>query len=281
MTRHYRPMEFTGVRNDAGVREESLRKYVPSIFATEPHHSRSERYEFIPTWEVLQAMQKEGFRIVSAQQSKSRDASRREFTKHLLRLRHESDIAKKAVVGDSVFELLFKNSHDGTSIYELMGGLYRFVCSNGMVVGDHLVSPIKVMHRGDVADDVIDASYSVIEQAPKVNHYVEEWKRLALSVEDQERFAEAAGKLRFGESSLPVSGRQLLHARRPHDSGSSLWETYNRIQENCIKGGYTSRHNNRQVRSIRSIDLDLKVNKGLWELAEEVYLDKRPALQVA
>lgn len=278
MTRHFAPHTFTGVRNNSGVSEESLRKFVPSIFATQPHESRSDRYEFIPTWNVLQAMQEKGFVIVSAQQARTRIPGKRDFTKHLLRLRPRDDVSKRAVVGDTVFELLLKNSHDGSSLYELMGGMFRFVCANGMVVGDHLLTPIKVQHTGRVSEQVIEASYSVIEEAPKVINHVEEWKRLLLSPQEQRLFATEAAKLRFeraSESELPVSADQLLHPRRVDDRGSDLWSVFNRVQENCIKGGMqgTTRNSRgiqvqRSVRQVRGIDQDLRLNKGLWSLAE-------------
>lgn len=278
MTRHFAPHTFTGIRNNTGVKEENLRKYVPSIFATEAHESRSDRYEFIPTWNVLQAMQKEGFVIVSAQQARTRDVSKREYTKHLLRIRHRDDIEKRAVVGDTVFELLLKNSHDGTSLYELMGGLFRFVCANGMVVGDHLMEPLKVMHKGNVADGVIEASYSIIEDAPKVNQYIEAWKALALNPQEQLLFAAEAAKLRFEnkeEKDIPVTPQQLLLPKRPEDTGNSLWATFNRVQENCIKGGMEGRTRDarnrlvrRSVRQVKGIDQDVRLNKALWNLAE-------------
>jgi hypothetical protein len=283
MTRILPPTAFSGVRNEKGVREESLRRYVPSIFAEAPHESRSDRYEFIPTWDVIKAMQAEGFIIVSAQQSRTRDHTKRDFTKHLLRLRHSSYSSKDG----SVFELLFKNSHDGSSLYELMAGIYQFICSNGLVIGEHLVEPIKVRHTGNISDDVINASYSVVEQAPKVNKYVEEWKRIGLSEEQSKHFAFEAGKLRWPDRDvLPVSCNQLLHPRRPDDSDSSLWSVFNRVQENCIKGGMQGQTRDsrgrlvmRSVREVKGIDQDIKLNKGLWQLAEDFYLDRK--LEVA
>lgn len=278
MTRHFAPHSFVGVRNNSGVTEEALRKYVPSVFATEAHESRSDRYEFIPTWDVLKAMQEKGFVIVSAQQARTRDVSKREFTKHLLRLRPRDDVSKRAVVGDSVFELLLKNSHDGSSLYELMGGMFRFVCANGMVVGDHLIQPVKVMHTGDVADQVIEASYSIIDEAPKVIEHVKEWRGLLLSPEEQRLFAGEAAKLRFNAEEgkeLPVTADQLLHPKRSSDNGNDLWSVFNRVQENCIKGGMQGTTRNargnrvtRAVRQVKGIDQDVRLNKALWSLAE-------------
>jgi hypothetical protein len=271
---------YAGVRNNSGVSEDALRRYVPSLFGAEAHESRSDRYTYIPTWDVLSKMQEKGFVITSAQQARVRDASRREFTKHLVRLRHTSSLGKAAVVGDSVFELLLKNSHDGSSLYELMGGFFRFVCANGMVVGENTFAPVKVKHIGNIVDNVIDASYSVIEEVPRITANVERWKQIQLTTDEQAIFAEEAGKLRFdveSASQLPISCGRMLAARRSDDAHSDLWHTFNRVQENLTKGGMQGRRidsdgraSYRAVRAIKGIDQDLKLNKALWTLAEKM-----------
>ena len=48
---------------------DEMRRAAPSIFATRPHASRSERFRAIPTIEVLQGMEKEDFVAVGARQS--------------------------------------------------------------------------------------------------------------------------------------------------------------------------------------------------------------------
>lgn len=282
MTYHHPARHYTGVRNNSGVSQESLRKYVPSIFAEEAHHSRSDRYEFIPTWEVLQRMQSEGFIITSAQQARTRVADKREFTKHLIRFRHRDWATQNGnrQVGDTTFEIILLNSHDGTSSYKLDAGLFKLVCFNGMVVSDGTFPGIHVHHKGRIADNVIDASYTVIEEAPKVMDHVKRWKEIALTKNEQELFAEQAAKVRFNVDTIsdsPVTPVQLLSARRHDDNYPDLWNTFNRVQENCIKGGMQSRKRDingnlhrRQVRSVKGIDQDMKLNKCLWELAKKM-----------
>ena len=55
----------------------------PSIFAETPHESRSDRYAYIPTIQIVEGMMKEGFLPFSVMQARSRSESRREYTKHL------------------------------------------------------------------------------------------------------------------------------------------------------------------------------------------------------
>ena len=106
--------------------EDEMRRIAPSIFATSAHESRSERFQPIPTIEVLRGLGKEGFVPVGVKQSVARDADKVNFTKHLIRLRRLGN-EDSYRVGDTVCEILLKNANDGTSAYELMAGLFRLL----------------------------------------------------------------------------------------------------------------------------------------------------------
>jgi len=121
-------------RFDTGraMTEDEMRQIAPSIFATSAHESRSERFQPIPTIEILRALTAEGFVPVGAKQSATRTEGKADFTKHLIRLRRVDD-GKTYHVGDTVCEILLKNANDGTSAYELMAGLFRVRCLNSLV----------------------------------------------------------------------------------------------------------------------------------------------------
>ncbi|WP_432549433.1 DUF932 domain-containing protein, partial [Escherichia coli] len=104
---------------------------VPSVFSEDKHESRSERYTYIPTISLLDSLQREGFQPFFACQTRVRDPGRREHTKHMLRLRREGQIT-----GIQVPEIILLNSHDGTSSYQMLPGLFRAVCQNGLVCGE-------------------------------------------------------------------------------------------------------------------------------------------------
>ena len=84
--------------------EDELYRVAPSVFAVEAHESRSERFKPIPTIEILRGLNKEGFQVVGATQARTRDASKREFTKHLLRLRR-IDAILRATLRAGAYEL--------------------------------------------------------------------------------------------------------------------------------------------------------------------------------
>ncbi len=117
------------LRSDYPLSDDQIRTVAPSIFADAPHESRSERYAYIPTAAVLAELRKEGFQPFMACQTRVRDEGKREHTKHMLRLRHASQIN-----GAEANEIVLLNSHDGTSSYQMLAGMFRFVCSNGLAL---------------------------------------------------------------------------------------------------------------------------------------------------
>ncbi len=260
---------------------EQIMQAAPSAFAAEKHESRSERYAYIPTSEVIDGLRSNGFVPMFAKQGSSRVPGKADFTKHLIRFRHEGQKAGMRKVGDTYPEVILVNSHDGTSAYKIMAGLFRLVCLNGMVVSDREFANISIPHKGNVTDLVIDGSYTVLEESRKALEAADAWAGVTLSRAEQVAMAEAAHTIRFGdaegEAETPIKAEQLLTVRRHDDSGSDLWRTANTIQENVIRGGLSAwgrDANNRPrrttTRAVRGIDADVKMNKALWMLSERM-----------
>lgn len=268
------------IRNSEPLTLEQIAVRAPSALAHNAHSSRSERYAYIPTIGVIEAMQKAGFFVFEAKQSSARSDDRREYTKHMIRFRHTSQMQPMAV-GDSLPEVVLVNSHDGSSAYRLMAGIFRLVCSNGMIVADSMQDSISVRHSGNVIDAVVEGSQRIIDQVPHTLHAVTRWSQLQLTEGEQVAFAESARTLRFGDSdgnvNTPITAEQLLRSRRAYDSGPDLWKTLNRVQENVIRGGMSAigldsqSHRRRfRAREVKGIDQDVKLNKALWQLAERM-----------
>lgn len=260
--------------------EDAMRAQAPSIFATTPHESRSDRFRAIPTIEILRGLAKEGFSVVAVKQSIARDAGKAPFTKHLIRMRRLDDAVKYSV-GDNVLEMLLRNGNDGSSAYDLMGGMFRVRCLNSLVAHTSTIDSIKVRHSGDVMGKVIEGTYRVVQEADKLLAAPADWSTVNLKRDAQIAFAKAAHVLRFadadGNVTTPVAPERLLHARRAGDNAADLWTTFNVVQENVIRGGLhgIGRNANGQTRrtttrEIKGIDQDVKLNKALWVLAEEM-----------
>ena len=265
------------LRSDQPLSEDQMRAAAPSIFAEGKHASRSGRYTYIPTIEVLRGLRKEGFEPFQVTQGSSRVEGKTEFTKHLIRMRHGGQVQTKPEAN----EIILINSHDGASSYQMLAGMFRFVCCNGLVVGD-VVEDIRIPHRGDVKGEVIEGAFRVLDEFEIVEEHAEGMKALQLDSREQTAFATAALALRFGERVVeetgghrqaPVTAEQLIQARRVEDRGNSLWTTFQRVQENVIQGGQpgrTAQGRRMHTRPVGSIDRGVSLNRALWMLAEEM-----------
>jgi hypothetical protein len=262
---------------------EQIAARAPAIFAEAAHESRSSRYAYIPTVKVLDGMRNAGFLPVCAKQSRSRDESKRDFTKHMIRFRREGSENALQRVGDTFPEVVLVNAHDGTSSYQLMAGLFRLACLNGLIVGAGELDVLRIPHTGNIVDEVIEGSFRVLNSSVRALEAPEKWSKLALSNGERNALAEAAHVLRFGDAEghvdTPITAQQLLYTRRPEDKADDLWSTFNVIQENVIRGGLSARaprdergRRGRMVstREINGIGQDVKLNKALWVLAERL-----------
>lgn len=262
------------LRSATALDEDQMRRVAPSIFAAAKHASRSDRYTYIPTIEILRALRREGFQAFMIAQGNSRIPGKAEFTKHLVRLRHLRHADASAPEAP---EVILINSHDGASAYQMISGLVRFACLNGLVVGKD-IDDVRVPHRGDARDQVIDGAFRVLERFEQVEQRVEQMKAITLNTGEEQALATAALTLRFGErgpgqAPMPVTVEQVTAPRRAEDVGSDLWRSWQRVQESLLRGGLEGRSaEGRRVttRAVNSIDRGVSLNRALWVLADEL-----------
>ncbi|AOK67861.1 DUF945 domain-containing protein [Burkholderia multivorans] len=255
------------LRSRFPLSDDAIRTVAPSIFADAAHGSRSERYSYIPTSAVLDELRGEGFQPFMVCQTRVRHDDRREFTKHMIRLRHASQVE-----GGEANEIILLNSHDGTSCYQMLAGMFRFVCQNGLVCGD-TVADVRVPHKGNVAEQVIEGAYAVLQGFEQAQISRDAMQAITLDNGETEVFARAALALKYDtpDRPAPVTEMQVLAPRRAADAHADLWSVLNRTQENLIKGGLSGRAANgrrQQTRPVQGIDQNVRLNRALWLLAD-------------
>ncbi|WLA47907.1 DUF932 domain-containing protein [Bradyrhizobium elkanii] len=248
---------------------EALYQHVPSIFAREAHDSRSDRYVYVPTIDIVEGLRREGWFPFIAVRSVPRDGGRHGHAKHMLRLRRDDGIGKPEAA-----EVIIVNSHDGTSAYQMFAGMLRFVCTNIMIAGERF-EEVRVSHKGNIQQDIIEGVYTVAEDFPRLIDASESVKEIQLSADERRVLAEAGLVARYGEDESPVRPEQVITPRRREDVASSLWTTFNVIQENKIKGGLHGQKCNAEgrirrstTRVINGIDQNVTLNRAFWTLAE-------------
>ena len=246
----------------------SIQLAIPAAFGKEKFEERTSKYNLISTDNIMGIFQENGWFPSKTQQVKSRTRSQ-DVVKHLITFRNEN-IPK---VNDIIPEINLINSHDGSSTFRLMAGLYRFVCSNGLIVSESEFASFRIRHSSQAPDKIDSAIKEIVEIVPLITAKSEEMNtiimnpvdRLDLSSNIIERVWENSG-------SKPFEPAQLIQARRDEDKENTLWNTYNSIQENLIKGGLigtTSTNKKRKMRGITNIDKNIKINQILWEEASK------------
>ncbi|WP_290895825.1 DUF932 domain-containing protein [Hoeflea sp.] len=171
-----------------------------------------------------------------AQQARTRIEGRAEFTKHMLRLRHRSLTNTEG----EALEVVRVNANGGTSSYQMIPGFFRFVCANGLMVGDTF-GEVKVRHSGNAMGEVIEGAYRVLEDAPEVADRVQRSRAITLQDEERTVLAEAAHMLRFPEAhkedgkQAPVTADALLTPRRHDDRATDLWTAVLSVQRGAGK----------------------------------------------
>ena len=130
----------------------------------------------------------------------------------------------------------------------MFAGVLRFVCTNSMIAGERF-EEVRVPHKGRIQDQIIDGVYTVAEDFPRLIDAKEGMKDTRLSSDEQRVLAEASLVARYGEDESPVRPDQIIAPRRREDVGQTLWQTFNVIQENLIRGGISGR---RQIAMVAS-----------------------------
>ena len=264
-------------RNGAPIELDQLRAQIPAIFAGEAHGSRSERYAFISTEAVLVALGKEGFHPHSVLSAGSKFEDKRGFVKHLIRFRKQDvTIGSQGVTP----EVCILGSHDGTTAWKAFMGHFRGLCKNGTIWFDKGATQVTIPHKGNVIDQVVEATYLVSGQSQQSMEVVNNFRTIDLTLDEQYAFAESARAVRF-EDDTPVRPEQLLQLRREADRGRDLWTVFSRVQENVIKGELPYRLEidtkdggkrtvHKTTAPVRSVDGDLRLNRALWTLAAKM-----------
>ncbi len=253
---------------------EQLKAKAPSLFQDQPYHEVSSKYHFIPTIEIIEQLRAENWYPVSVNQSGVRDLSKNGFQQHYVRFQHFSDLINPNA---NVVELLLFNSHDRSMSFSISAGVYRYICSNGLIIADSVFEAYKIKHLGERENDVINAVANITSIKPKLMKKIEKLESITLNQSEKESFAKSSIPLRF-EEHLEINHIDLLIPHRFEDSKNDLYTVLNVIQENLLRGNICgiNKDTKRKFTSkeITSISKDTEVNKGLWEIAEKIALIK-------
>ena len=242
---------------------QDLQQTVPAAFSTKASPKMSNKYVFVPTFDIVEKFNQEGWNVYSAKQ-----VGGGQYGVHELRLRN-SELPQ---VGDSLIEAIIRNSHNGVSTFNVSAGLHRLVCSNGLTVPTSVSEAFSIRHQSFDLGEVRRLTDDFAQRLPVIQGSVNKMKSRELTEGEQVGFVKSAMAVRWREGKAPATIKieDILQPLRDGDKGKDMWSTFNVVQEKFVRGGvqYMAGKRNTSMKEISNIYARNKVNTQLWELAE-------------
>jgi hypothetical protein len=263
------------------ITSSQIRETAPAALATQAASRVSDRYHFYPTREIISAMKDQGWSVIEARTAGSRRANPipLKYRKHTLAFAERTLLSRRSSYTE-IPRLLLTNSHDGNAALFLHAGLYRFICSNGMVLADGVVQSVRIPHTRQTIEGVLATAQAFRQNAELIGQHVGAFKSRILSHAEIVEFGRRAIGLRQDPKAEGVVAiDDILRVKRNEDAGDSLWKVFNRAQEWLLKGEYPiytwteQGWIERSAKPIKGIDQNTSLNMGLWDLAEQFSLN--------
>tara|TARA_R110002074_G_scaffold171978_2_gene334524 strand:- start:32 stop:841 length:810 start_codon:yes stop_codon:yes gene_type:complete len=255
---------------------------IPALLAESPSSNVSHHYNFLSTKDIVDEMGTHGWLPRKAFYMASRDNIEGEeqtsrdplHAKHCIRFAHKS--INKDTSPDEFPEIVMYNSHNGTSSLYLSSGIFRMVCSNGLIVKSEDYGEYRVKHRGPSANmdyvshligELAEANTAVMDEVDKLGS-------LDMDHDVKREYYRGAMKLRFPQF-MPGEEWIFDMHKRTEDLGNDLWRSFNRCQEYLENGGFPVTHTAgkapRMSREITNINRVKDLNTELWSYTDAFY----------
>ena len=265
---------------DSYLTKNQLRKICPVAFKDAPTNPDvTDRYLFVNTETIIDDLDKLGWMPVTAAMRKNRGKDTI-FSKHMVSFQNPN-IKITSKDGDDAFpRIIMTNSHDGLQAFKFSVGIFRLVCSNGLVVADEKFSEFKIRHKGYTFAELRDVVAQAVKDLPNKVEVLNKMRNKILTQDEKQKLALDALLIRAGITPDSDKAKEfeydqetiqdILEPKRKEDKGDDLWKTFNVIQEKITQGEFHAAFKGakvRKIRKIKSFEKDLQVNKELFKLA--------------
>jgi hypothetical protein len=265
---------------DSYLTKDQLRKICPVAFKDAPTNPDvTDRYLFVNTETIIDDLDKLGWMPVTAAMRKNRGKDTI-FSKHMVSFQNPN-IKITSKDGDDAFpRIIMTNSHDGLQAFKFSVGIFRLVCSNGLVVADEKFSEFKIRHKGYTFAELRDVVAQAVKDLPNKVEVLNKMRNKILTQDEKQKLALDALLIRAGITPDSDKAKEfeydqetiqdILEPKRKEDKGDDLWKTFNVIQEKITQGEFHAAFKGakvRKIRKIKSFEKDLQVNKELFKLA--------------
>lgn len=252
---------------------DQVRSMAPQAFAETAKPGVSQKYAFLPTSRIIEDMDKLGWKVSAAKAGKYRNVDNKNYGNHFIGFFHP-DIHIKDAEGniEAYPQVVVFNSHTGRGSFRFEMGIFRLVCSNGLVIKSSDMGSFQLKHTGYTFQELQYLINAAVERMPEIAGRINSFGQRLMSATEQRAFAKSAFALRSDRQLTENELTDFLAPRRKEDEGDSLWLVLNRIQESVIKGGSLAepkvKKGKKAFKGIKNIHRDFKINQELWEMAE-------------
>lgn len=259
--------------------KDEIKARCPLVFVEKPTRAAvSDKYSLFSSERVVDDLEKLGWLCVEAKQKKAKANSTGQFSYHQLWFQNPNISITKIVGDQETIEcyprIFLGNSADGLSCLKFGVGLYRCVCSNGLVVSDRQLAEFSVRHIYYTFEYVQELVQKIVAELPNQVKCINEMQQVELTEDQKLEFAEKALRARQGNPDLKADKETLediLTPKRKEDEGSDLWTVYNVIQEKMTQGGFSMKKDEakkaRTVKKITSFVRESNISRKIDEVA--------------
>jgi hypothetical protein len=207
---------------------------------------------YIPTLDLVTKLQDEGWRLSGVAEQRG---SNRKISNNYVQLQHpDFAIQNKQGKHEAFTSITLSNSCNGAQPLQMSLGMFRQVCSNGMIRFDQNAESQKIKHTEINYRDLDRFVTSMNSKANKLLTEVNEMKHKGLSIEDMRKLAIEAARLRY-DNLDKINIDDLFAVNRAEDENNDLWTVFNRIQENL-------------THDVTNMKEDIRLNQQLFSLVE-------------
>lgn len=257
----------------------------PAVYAHDHAENLTNKYGNFNSANAIEVMRDYGYGVTQAAQVKGRTAQANIHGQHLLAFSKHSDISSG---NNERPEIIFYNSHDGKSSMKLFAGIYRFICSNGIVAGEGFDQ--KMIHYKSNLDNFEGILNQTADRLYDISSMTNNMKNITPDSERVVEFAKQALETRFDwygidkdererNAYTPRSINDALASSRVEDNNNDAWTIFNRVQESVLRGGIhilgnTTRRGRKmeaykKSKALTSIKQNVDINRALWDIAQE------------
>lgn len=207
---------------------------------------------YIPTLDVVTKLQDEGWKLSGVAEQRGKN---RKITSNYVQLQHPDFAVQNNKGKDEAYtSITISNSCNGAKPLQMSLGMFRQVCTNGLVTFDQHAESQNIKHTEINYRDLDRFVTTMNSKADKLLHEVNEMKHKGLSIEDMRKLAREAASLRYTNLD-EINIDDIFAVNRIEDESNDLWTVFNRIQENL-------------THDIKNMNEDIRLNQQLFALAE-------------